>query len=198
MSAILLTTIVLGAAVLVFLLLFSIAVPRLRVWPLPDDFGSACWLRRGTNRLSGLAVGALSATVLVLAVLERQTLPVSSLGLSVAGAAVFLIGGVFGAAGYFQLGPALSHDRGGPLVSRGPYRISRNPQYVGAVAVLVGFSSALGSSQALLAALACSAWFLLAPFAEESWLREKFGPSYSAYIESAPRYLGLPRRRRAA
>lgn len=198
MSAIIFLTTVFGAVALVLLLLLSISVPQLRVWPLPDASGSAWRLRRGANRVSGVMAGTLSSAVLLLAVLEHQTFPVSSAGLSVAGAAVFLAGGVFGLVGYLQLGPALSHDRGGPLVSSGPYRISRNPQYVGAVAVLLGFSIALGSTQALLAALACSAWYLLAPFAEESWLREKFGSSYDAYIASAPRYLGLPRRRPAA
>lgn len=198
MSATLFATILLGAVALVLLLLLSIAVPRLRVWPLPDESGSAWRLRRGANRLCGMMASALSAGVLLLAIVERQTLPISFFGLSAVGAAVFLVGGVLGLVGYFHLGPALSHDQGGPLVSAGPYRISRNPQYVGAVMVLVGFSSALGSSQALFAALACSAWFLLAPFAEESWLREKFGPSYDTYVASAPRYLGLPRRRRAA
>ncbi len=198
MSAILFATIVLGASTLVSLLLLSIAVPRLRVWPLPDESGSAWRLRRGANRVSGIGASTLSAAVLVLAMVDRETLPASSVGLTVVGAAVFLAGGALGLLGYFQLGPALSHDQGGPLVSAGPYRISRNPQYVGAVAVLVGFSFALGSGQALLAALACSGWYLLAPFAEESWLREKFGPSYEAYVASAPRYLGLPTQQRAA
>jgi protein-S-isoprenylcysteine O-methyltransferase Ste14 len=197
MGATALATIVLGASVLVLLLIFSIAVPGLRVWPLPDAPGSALRLRRGVNRVSGLLMPALSAAVFVLAIVERETFPVSSIGLTAFGATAFLAGGVFGLLGYFQLGPALSHDQRGPLVSAGPYRISRNPQYVGAVAVLLGFSTALGSIQALFAALACSAWYLLAPLAEESWLREKYGPSYEAYVASAPRYLGLPRQRRA-
>lgn len=191
-------TILGSAAAIVSLLLLSIAVPRLRVWPLPNDSGPAYRLRRAANRLSGMLAGSLSVAVLVLSVVERQTLPVSSPALTVAGAVIFAFGGALGLLGYFQLGPALSHDQAGPLVSSGPYRVSRNPQYVGSVAVLLGFSTALGSLQGLLAAVACSAWFLLAPFAEESWLRDKFGSSYSAYLASAPRYLGVRFRRRAA
>lgn len=196
-SATLLATIMVGAAIVVLLLLLSIVHPRLRVWPLPDETGAALRLRRGANRLMGLLVSSLSAGVLLLAVLEPRTLPVSSRAFSAAGGGVFIVGAALGLLGYLRLGPALSHGQAGPLVSTGPYRFSRNPQYVGAIAVLLGFSAALGSAQALLAASACSVWFVLAPIAEESWLQAKFGSGYDAYLASAPRYLGLPRRRRS-
>lgn len=198
MGSILFPVIVSGAAVLVLLLLLSLGLPHLRVWPLPSDGGPWHRVRRVVSRTSGAMAGILSLAVLVLAFLDRSSLPLSSPALSVLGAVVAALGGVLGLQGYLQLGPAPSHDQPGPLVSRGPYRFSRNPQYVGAVAVLLGSGVALGSTRGLLAATACSVWFLLAPLAEESWLRQRFGSAYDAYLASAPRYLGRPRRRRAA
>lgn len=195
MGAILLVTILCGAGVLVALLLWSMAAPHLRVWPLPDQGGAAVGIRRALHRLSGTLIGVLSAGALVLAVVERHTLPAASVAVSIVGWLVFCLGATLGLLGYLTLGPAMSHGQPGPLVATGTYRFSRNPQYVGAILVLLGFATALSSSSGLIAALACSTWFALAPFAEESWLREKLGASYAAYVHSAPRYLGLPSRK---
>jgi protein-S-isoprenylcysteine O-methyltransferase Ste14 len=42
----------------------------------------------------------------------------------------------------------------------------------------------------LMAATVGGMLFLIAPFAEEPWLRERFGPSYDEYAEEVPRFLG--------
>ena len=78
--------------------------------------------------------------------------------------------------------------------SRHRVRYSRNPQYSGAIGVLLGFGLLCGSKLALLAGAACSTWFVTAPFAEERWLRQQLGPSYEEYLRLVPRFLGLPRR----
>lgn len=194
MTTTVLMAIVGAASLLVALLLHSIALPHLRVWPLPDDQGYALRVRRTLNRASGVAIAVLSAGVLVLAVLERQSLPVHVPCASILGFVICLAGATLGISGYVTLGPRRSSGESGPLVSDGPYRLSRNPQYVGAVALLLGFAAALASSQALIGAAACSAWFLLAPIAEERWLREELGHDFEAYAASAPRYLGWPSR----
>jgi protein-S-isoprenylcysteine O-methyltransferase Ste14 len=33
-------------------------------------------------------------------------------------------------------------------------------------------------------------WFLLAPLAEEPWLREEYGGEYESYCETVPRFIG--------
>lgn len=198
MTTTVLIVIVAVVTILVALLLQSIALPSLRVWPLPDNQGCALRARQIVNRVSGIAIGVLSAGVVLLAVLDRHSLPADFRGLTIFGAVIAFGGGTLGICGYLTLGPGRSSDERGPLVSSGPYRFSRNPQYVGAAALLVGFSVALASSQALLAAAVCSLWFLLAPLAEERWLREQLGRELDAYIESAPRYLGWRSRRTRA
>ncbi len=107
---------------------------------------------------------------------------------------LFVSGAVFGLWGYVQLGPAASQGALAPLEASGPYRFSRNPQYVGAIGVLLGFGLLCSSKLGLLAGAACSIWFLTAPFAEEPWLREQLGSRYNDYVLSVPRFLAFPRR----
>jgi protein-S-isoprenylcysteine O-methyltransferase Ste14 len=77
------------------------------------------------------------------------------------------------------------------LTVRGPYRWSRNPQYVGWVLFLLGF---LLNDISLwgLAALAVVAISLhLLVLIEEEHLRRVFAGSYDEYTSRVPRYFGL-------
>jgi protein-S-isoprenylcysteine O-methyltransferase Ste14 len=77
----------------------------------------------------------------------------------------------------------------GQLIRDGPYRYSRNPQYVGSLACLLGWAVLTSSPASLAACLGCGAWYVLAPFAEEPWLRNQFGVAYERYCEAIPRFL---------
>ena len=86
-----------------------------------------------------------------------------------------------------------SQGFGSEIVTGGPYRYSRNPQYVGAIASVLGYAVICNSSLALVAALLASGWFVLVPFAEESWCREHLGAAYEEYFGKVPRYLAFRR-----
>jgi protein-S-isoprenylcysteine O-methyltransferase Ste14 len=76
------------------------------------------------------------------------------------------------------------------LIIWGPYRLVRNPIYVGVVAVLGGIALALRSPSALL--LAVAAWLLahaLVVLYEEPTLRRRFGASYERYVLEVNRWL---------
>jgi len=81
----------------------------------------------------------------------------------------------------------------GTLTLKGPYRWSRNPQYLGWFMFLLGF--ALNDwSWWCLAALAIVATYLhLLVLVEEEHLQRTFGEPYAEYCRSVPRYLGRPR-----
>lgn len=76
------------------------------------------------------------------------------------------------------------------LVTTGPFVWTRNPMYLGFVALLAGFGVALGAlfPLALPAAFALIAdrWYI--PF-EERALKAKFGDSYAAYAARTRRWL---------
>ena len=76
------------------------------------------------------------------------------------------------------------------LVSRGPYRLLRNPMYVGAGAALAGAALYYRSVPLLAYAAAfmlCAHLFVVAY--EEPALRAKFGEEYAAYCRRVSRWL---------
>jgi protein-S-isoprenylcysteine O-methyltransferase Ste14 len=76
------------------------------------------------------------------------------------------------------------------FVARGSYRFTRNPMYVGVLALIVGQALLLGRE--LLFAWAAAAWLLFQLFLlleEEPGLRRRFGREYEDYCERVPRWL---------
>jgi len=76
------------------------------------------------------------------------------------------------------------------FVAAGPYRYARNPMYLSAIAIFLGFGLYVRS----LAVLAfAGAWFLLVHLfvvsIEEPGLRRRFGRTYDEYCERVPRWL---------
>ncbi|MCI0423764.1 MAG: isoprenylcysteine carboxylmethyltransferase family protein [Acidobacteria bacterium] len=76
------------------------------------------------------------------------------------------------------------------LVAVGPYKVVRNPMYLGGLALLFGFGL-YQYSKAIL--LFCPLWFLLAHafviFYEEATLMSKFGSAYHGYRKAVPRWI---------
>lgn len=80
----------------------------------------------------------------------------------------------------------------GALVTSGPYRVSRNPQYVGDVVGLMGWGVLCASAWTLVLAAGAAGLLLVTPLAEEPWLEERHGDEYRRYRRLVPRYIGLP------
>ncbi len=84
------------------------------------------------------------------------------------------------------------------FVARGSYRLTRNPMYVGVLALIVGQALLLGRE--ILFAWAAAAWLLFHLFVvleEEPGLRRRFGAAYEDYCERVARWLPTrPRIRR--
>jgi len=177
--------IVAGAVIYDSLLIFSIVKPNLRFWPPPP---SPSW-RYEVTRFTGV-LGPLSIVgMLALGVLDWDSFVWRHGSRCVAGSLLFFAGGAFALWGYFGLGVTASQGSGGPLLVSGAYRYSRNPQYVGAVAGLLGYGLICNSALTLTAVVLWSSWYLLAPFAEEPWLYERLGAAYADYAASVRRYL---------
>tara|TARA_R110002096_G_scaffold434832_5_gene658280 strand:- start:90811 stop:91374 length:564 start_codon:yes stop_codon:yes gene_type:complete len=75
------------------------------------------------------------------------------------------------------------------LTTGGPYRYSRNPQYVGDMLLFAGVAVIANSELVLVTHALTSLVFLLAPLAEEPWLEAQFGKPYTAYRRDVPRFL---------
>jgi protein-S-isoprenylcysteine O-methyltransferase Ste14 len=76
------------------------------------------------------------------------------------------------------------------LLQSGPFRLSRNPLYVGLVALDAGLALLAGSVWALLfvpVGIAALVWGAIRP--EERYLAGKFGAEYEAYRARVRRWL---------
>jgi len=83
----------------------------------------------------------------------------------------------------------------GDLVSGGLFRFSRNPTFVGQVALLVGVALSVPSVPTILAPLLFLWSASIQIRSEEVTLRQSLGPEYDRYAASVPRWIGLRRRR---
>ncbi len=82
----------------------------------------------------------------------------------------------------------------GEPVTRGIFRFSRHPMYLGYLFTFVGIGLAAASWLFGVVALAISIlqnYFWIPP--EERMCLDKFGESYQAYMDKTPKWIGLPK-----
>lgn len=92
-------------------------------------------------------------------------------------------------AGFTALGAKNTSGLRDGFVARGPYLFTRNPQYLGDILMFTGVSIAANSEVVLVTHAFTSLVFLLAPMAEEPWLKEQYGETYTSYRREVPRLL---------
>jgi protein-S-isoprenylcysteine O-methyltransferase Ste14 len=103
------------------------------------------------------------------------------------GVAIFSIGFVFemGALYYFRKTPV-----GEPVVN-GPYRVSRNPQWLGLFLVLLGSAIATGIWLYMGIVVVVGIIYHIQILDEEEACMKKYGESYRKYMNRIPRYFLL-------
>ncbi len=103
----------------------------------------------------------------------------------------FPVGVLIYAGGYGVVMAALHcfrHTPADQAVVAGPYRLSRNPQWVGLVLVLVGAAVMTGVLLYLGIILVVAIIYHLVILAEEKACLEQYGDSFRAYMTGVPRY----------
>ena len=174
--------------VLVAAVVVSLASPRRRIWPPPAkntwQFHVTFW---------PVVVGVPAA--IGLAWLDWNTFLWKSDERILVGGALIAFGLGIADWGVRTLGRPTSSGLGGPFQERGPYRFSRNPQYVGDLIAAVGFAIVANSRLLWIATLLGLMGLVLGPLAEEAWLRQTYGATFDTYARRIPRFVGIPRRR---
>ena len=165
----------------------SMVRPDKRVWP-PPRRDSWQYFYNGVMSFTGLL------GVVALGIVDWGSFALHHWGRFLVGG-LLMACGFFALWGYLTLGVQASHGLGGDLVTTGPYQYSRNPQYVGTIPTVLGYAIICNSILALITALLVSGWFVLVPFAEESWCRDPLGTAYEEYSGKVPRFLGFRRLR---
>jgi protein-S-isoprenylcysteine O-methyltransferase Ste14 len=91
--------------------------------------------------------------------------------------------------GIITLGLENTHGRRGGFITGGPYRFTRNPQYLGDIVLLIGLMLIANSVAVIVINLLIILSFILMPFAEEIWLEEQYGEAYLQFKARTPRFL---------
>lgn len=171
-----------------FVLLLGIAIstsfPKIRVWPPPKRDSWQFWISWI------LAAIGMSGPPLI-GVLDFETLGHRHWVRFFIGGLAILIGSGIAIWGTKTLSAHQSLGLKGKLVTKGPYRYSRNPQYVGFILVYAGIILAAYSFMALVTGTFVILLFVMLPFSEETWLRQQYGKAYEEYCEKVPRFIGL-------
>jgi len=163
---------------------YSILHPENRLWPPPGRGLWEFWAILGVDTICTVGVP-------VVGLLDRGSLGIESPLAFPLGVLLILFPPLLVVWAMMALGLSQSFGLKGGLVVAGPYKYSRNPQYVGFVLMLVGVILVTDSAQAFVTGSLVILLLLLAPFSEEPWLREQFGRRYDEYCEGVPRFLGL-------
>ncbi len=71
----------------------------------------------------------------------------------------------------------------------GPYRFTRNPQYLGDLILFVGLSLIANSNHLWITHILLILVFVIKPLAEETWLEDQYGETYRSYKRDTVRFL---------
>ena len=162
----------------------SMFAPEHRVWPPPSRHSwqfYATWFLSWVSLSGAFLLAVLGGNSMGLPIWLRLGVGIPVLGLGV----------WFTAWGFRELSLQTTLGLGGHLIRSGPYRWSRNPQYVGVCAYLSSLMLLGGSHLAAIACFAVALWFLVTPFVEEPWLAKRFGEEYAQYCQDVPRFFGF-------
>ena len=167
-------------------LILTIMVPRLRIWPPPGKRSWQYWYTWILTIISSLGT-------LILGVLDWNQFVFDHQLRFVPAGVGMVLGLALALWGVRSLGLHTTRGLEGDFVTTGAYRYSRNPQYVGDIVFFAGYALLCNSSLTFLTTALGIVLFLLTPFSEEPWLRERFGEQYDDYVAQVPRYVSLHR-----
>jgi protein-S-isoprenylcysteine O-methyltransferase Ste14 len=170
-------------------IVFSILFPAHRIWP-PDK--SPSWKHYFMWFLFDIS----TIGIVVVGILDWGSFALPSWMQIVLGVPLSLGGLGFSLWSIVILGPSSTYGNEGLLILRGPYCLSRNPQYLGFIVTLIGWSIVTSSGATILAALVWIIPLVLIPFAEEPWLLQRHGSEYEAYLRKVPRFVSLKKKKR--
>jgi protein-S-isoprenylcysteine O-methyltransferase Ste14 len=162
--------------------LWSIAFPAKRIWPPP---GRRSW-QHVLTWVCFYAVFGLNAALFVL---DWNSWIFSSPLRLIVGVPLALVGGLLVSWGVATLGTRNTSGLKSGFVSSGPYRFTRNPQYLGDMILFVGLSIIANSPLLWITHALLILVFAATPLSEEPWLEEQYGEAYAEYRRATSRFL---------
>ena len=163
-------------------LIVSLLYPKYRLWPPPKKSSWQYWYIHFSTESSIFCF-------FVLGFLDWNTFFLNHWLRFVFASILVAVGGIVFLWGLRTLTVNTSLGLKGKLVTEGPYRYSRNPQYLGTVLFFSGTMLLFNSLCQFVTGTIGIIWFLLAAFVEEPWLRDQFKEEYDTYCKKVPRFI---------
>lgn len=170
------------------LFVLTIQLSGFRFWPPPS------W-RSWQFFASWFLAMVVAAAFLFLGIFDLDSfcLPHFETRLPVA-LALFVLASILGIWIYTVFPIRATLDVKARLITRGPYRYSRNPQYLSDSLSILGYMVLTNSWMVAVIGVLGLILNFLAPFTEEPWLEERFGEEYRAYKSGVPRFIRFGKR----
>ena len=173
---------VLSLSILLAGIIWSVAKPAKRIWPPPEK---SAWQYKLAWILFYLVFGL---NILIIFLDWNSWIFPNTLrfliGIPLAG-----VGGSLLIWGIRHLGLINTSGLSDDFVQSGPYRFTRNPQYLGDMLLFLGLSIISNSLHLWITHILLIMVFAITPLAEEDWLREQYGRNYQSYLEGTSRFL---------
>ena len=166
------------------LVVVSIVLPRRRIWPPSQP-------RAGGQYVMLILFIVSAVGVILLGLVDWGRFVIPAWMRIAVGVPLWLGGSLLALWAMAALGDAPTAGDEGALVRRGPYGLSRNPQYLGFIIGLAGWALTANSALTLGASIAGIVPLGLVPFAEEPWLLARHGAAYEAYRRAVPRFFSF-------
>jgi protein-S-isoprenylcysteine O-methyltransferase Ste14 len=163
---------------------FSVGFPRYRIWPPPSKNSWQYWI-------SWIFITIASIGVPIIGLLDWESLgPIHWIRFVVSGLLIL----VFALLIYWGVRALSLHQSlglEGKLISSGPYRYTRNPQYLALILFYISVILITSSYLAFLTGSLLVLMYAITPLSEEPWLEDLFGVEYLEYRKRVPRFVGL-------
>ena len=179
------TLIILGFGIAVMTLiaiLWSIAFPKLRVWP-PKQYTTL------TPVIVWMPTFALFGILIVLGIQGWGDFAMPGWLRFGIGLPLIVMGNIVVWLEVSHFGVPQTGGAKGSLRTEGMYRYSRNPQYMADITIVAGWMILSAAPSVFSVGLSGIAVLIAAPFAEERWLFEQYGQPYEDYRSKTRRFL---------
>ena len=163
-------------------ILWSIAVPERRIWP-PKRYTAF------TPVLVWVPTFSLFGILILLGVWGWGDLAVPGWLRFGIGIPLIVIGNIVVGSEVAHFGVPQTGGAKGTLKTAGMYRYSRNPQYMADIAIVGGWKILTSAPSALIVGLAAILVLIVAPFAEEPWLKKQYASEFENYAARVRRFL---------
>ncbi|MCJ7734969.1 MAG: phosphatidylethanolamine N-methyltransferase family protein [Anaerolineales bacterium] len=163
-------------------IVWSVARPDKRIWPPP---GKSSW----QYKLAWILFYQVFGLNTVIILLDWNSWIFLSPLRFLIGLPIALVGVSLLIWGIQHLGTINTSGISDRFVKTGPYRFTRNPQYLGDMLLFLGLSILTNSLYLWITHILLILVFAITPLAEEDWLGEQYSESYQTYLDGTSRFL---------